>query len=95
MCPLAAPYMDHSAAGYIVTLSRLVDPALGLVAAMDVSPRYLHRLLVDSIDKCAMDTMHCFMFQQNGYVVGHPDVGFRWLWCVNHGHRLWGFLGEY
>lgn len=68
---LTPPYLDAGGAGYIVTLAYATSH---VVVAMDVTYGYIYRLLLEQMPFCAEKNVKCFMMDDRGYLVYHPNL---------------------
>lgn len=82
---LTAPYLDIGGAGYVVTLSHTIfegKPAamhsstdfVEAVMGMDFTLGYLYKILVDIMPMCEQDKITCFILDDKGYLIAHPDL---------------------
>ncbi|CAL1284587.1 unnamed protein product [Larinioides sclopetarius] len=82
---LTAPYLDVGGAGYVITLSHTVfegkptamhSPDDNIVAVMgiDFTFGYFYKFLLEKIPACKLDHMICFLLDDKGYLVAHPDL---------------------
>lgn len=68
---LTPPYLDAGGAGYIVTLAYATNH---IVLAMDVTYGYIFKLLLDQMPFCTEKTIKCFMIDDRGYLIYHPNL---------------------
>ncbi|KFM76624.1 VWFA and cache domain-containing protein 1, partial [Stegodyphus mimosarum] len=82
---LTAPYLDVGGAGYVITLSHTIfegKPAamhsssdnVVAVMGMDFTFGYFYKFLLEKIPICKHDTVICFLLDDKGYLVSHPDL---------------------
>ncbi|GIY57309.1 VWFA and cache domain-containing protein 1, partial [Caerostris extrusa] len=82
---LTAPYLDVGGAGYVITLSHTIfegkptamhSPDDNIVAVMgiDFTFGYFYKFLLEKIPACKLDHMICFLLDDKGYLVSHPDL---------------------
>ncbi|GFR18765.1 VWFA and cache domain-containing protein 1 [Trichonephila clavata] len=82
---LTAPYLDVGGAGYVITLSHTIfegkpnamhslDDNIVSVMGIDFTFGYFYKLLLEEIPVCKLDHMICFLLDDKGYLVAHPDL---------------------
>ena len=89
------PYLDAGGAGYVVSVSYLVferkrstngkeskQPIA--VASLDFTRGFFYKLLLDESPDCGVDSIKCFIMNDKGFLIAHPNV----LESINDHHRL-------
>ncbi|KAG8193233.1 hypothetical protein JTE90_005580 [Oedothorax gibbosus] len=82
---LTAPYLDVGGAGYVITLSHTVFEGkptalhsvhdnVVAVMGMDFTFGYFYKFLLEKIPSCKLDHMICFLLDDKGYLIAHPDL---------------------
>ncbi|GAB1599475.1 VWFA and cache domain-containing protein 1-like isoform X3 [Argonauta hians] len=82
---LAAPYLDVGGAGYIVTVSHTIfegkrvplhsrQDKVAAVMGMDITLGYFYKILAEKVPACEQPTVRCFIMDDNGYLISHPDL---------------------
>nr|XP_042909818.1 VWFA and cache domain-containing protein 1 isoform X1 [Parasteatoda tepidariorum]XP_042909819.1 VWFA and cache domain-containing protein 1 isoform X2 [Parasteatoda tepidariorum] len=82
---LTSPYLDVGGAGYIITLSLTIfegkptalhtsSDNVVAVMGLDFSFGYFYKFLVEKLPVCQQDHMICFLLDDKGYLVAHPDL---------------------
>ncbi|KAI0208713.1 hypothetical protein LSAT2_006601 [Lamellibrachia satsuma] len=79
---VSSPYLKRWAGGFIITLSKALtthmhsgDRSLVVFGALkiDVFAEYLYTVLLGSYPMCHSTWSHCFVVDETGYIVIHPD----------------------
>ncbi|CAH1153371.1 unnamed protein product [Phaedon cochleariae] len=65
------PYSDKGGAGYVVTVAYATSE---LVVAMDITYGYMLKVLVKYLPDCLSENITCFMFDDEGYIIYHPNL---------------------
>lgn len=68
---LIPPYLDKGGAGYIVTVAYATSQ---LVVAIDFTYGYILKLLLSHVPACLNEKITCFLIDDQGYVVYHPNL---------------------
>lgn len=68
---LTPPYLDAGGGGYIVTLAYSTEH---VVVAMDMTYGYVFKLLLDEMPFCRKRNIKCFMIDDRGYLIYHPNL---------------------
>ncbi|XP_054722418.1 VWFA and cache domain-containing protein 1-like, partial [Uloborus diversus] len=82
---LTAPYLDVGGAGYVITLSHTIyegKPAalhssadnIVAVMGMDFTFGFFYKYLEEKIPICKQGHIICFLLDDKGYLVSHPDL---------------------
>nr|XP_023016915.1 VWFA and cache domain-containing protein 1 [Leptinotarsa decemlineata] len=68
---LIPPHSDRGGAGHVVTVAYATSQ---LVVAMDITYGYMLKLLVKHVPSCLKENITCFIVDDEGYVIYHPDL---------------------
>ncbi|KAG5899705.1 hypothetical protein JTB14_030097 [Gonioctena quinquepunctata] len=68
---MVPPYLDRGGAGYVITLAYATSQ---LVVAMDLTYGYMLRILVKYIPSCLSENITCFIVDDEGYIIYHPNM---------------------
>jgi len=83
---VSPPSLDTGGAGYVVTLSQAVfggpdagNKTIAAVVSADFTQGYFYKIINDTIrgNVCNTGNITCFLLDQHGYVVAHPDLNDR------------------
>lgn len=71
------PRLDPGGGGYIVSLSQAILNEKGdvlSIVGMDLTLGYIYKLVLETSPFCREDNVRCFLFDDEGYLVVHPDM---------------------
>jgi len=84
---VSPPHLDPGGAGYVVTVSQTVyagnaqgehspDDGVAAVVSADLTMGYFYKIVNDTMpgDICGVDSIRCFLMDDQGYLVAHPHL---------------------
>lgn len=91
---ITEPYLDAGGAGYVVSVSYTIfqgRPDISerqtpmAVIALDFTQGFFYKLLLDASHLCSNNNIKCFLMDDRGYLVAHPNIV---LPAINNNNRL-------
>lgn len=90
---ITEPYLDAGGAGYVVSVSYTIFDSKHTarkdkkqpvaVISLDFTRGFFYRLLLDELPECGIDNIKCFLMDDKGFLIAHPNV----LESSNDNHR--------
>lgn len=73
---VSEPYLDSAGAGYVVSVSYAIydkrEPIA--VVSLDFTRGFFYKLLLDELPECELDNIKCFLMDDKGFLIAHPNV---------------------
>lgn len=89
---ITEPYQDAGGAGFVVTVSYTIFESKHsskgsrqpiAVVSLDFTRGFFYKILLDELPECGIDSIKCFMMNDKGFLIAHPNV----LESTNDNHR--------